>query len=534
MGFTYICLYFCIVEQITEITVLPEQAFDLQALHQQLKKHLGHDVGAFRLERRSLDARHGKVRYQLRIAYALGKTLAPQMLPEPVFQNVISAPEVHVIGAGPAGYFCALELIANGLKPVIIERGKDVRNRRRDLAAITRKGDVNTDSNYCFGEGGAGTFSDGKLYSRSDKRGDLHRVYAFFVRFGADPDILVNARPHIGTNKLPEVIASMRQFILDAGGEIHFESRLTGLDLSLGRIKRIEINNHLWLNVNALVLVTGHSARDIYTLLHGNGILLEAKPFALGVRVEHPQSMIDRIQYHREERGPWLPPASYSLVQQVQGRGVYSFCMCPGGIIAPCATAPEEIVTNGWSPSKRNNPWANSGIVVELKLEDFYEKGKPADALIGMRFQQKMEQAVYALLKSGQQAPALRISDFVRQKVSADLPPCSYHPGTVPAPLWEAIPPFIYQRLQAGFSAFGKKMKGFHSSEGIAVATESRTSSPVRIPRRPDSGAHPQVDNLFPGGEGAGFAGGIASAAVDGMKIAAKVSDFLSGLKTNG
>lgn len=503
-----------------DIKVKPEEAFDLLAIQNLVEHAVGQPVTEVRIEKRSLDARHGKVSYQLRVQYALAGLLPATLPHEPVFQHVDRAEEIWIIGAGPAGYFCALELIAQGHKPVIVERGKPVRERRRDLAQLTKQGVVNPHSNYCFGEGGAGTYSDGKLYSRSDKRGDLVRVYRDFVFFGADPDILVNARPHIGTNKLPDVISKMRHFIESAGGNVLFDTHLTDVEVAGGQIKKIQVNGAEWHKVSALVLATGHSARDVYELLHQRKVLLEAKPFALGVRVEHPQRLIDEIQYRRKERGPHLPPASYSLVTQVSGRGVYSFCMCPGGIIAPCATAPGELVTNGWSPSKRNNPWANSGMVVALELSDFVQKGIPPDPLMGLRFQASIEQKVFGLVQQGQKAPALRLTDVVKRRLSNTLPDCSYHPGIVSAPLWEALPGFIFQRLQAGLLQFGKQMPGYMTEEAVAVATESRTSSPVRIPRRPDTLAHPELDNFFPCGEGAGYAGGIASAAIDGIKCA--------------
>lgn len=505
---------------IIDIKVQPEAAFDLSALKPLVETAVGQRITDLRIEKRSLDARHGKVSYQLRIQYALAGALSENETSEPVYKQVDQAREIWIIGAGPAGYFCALELIALGFKPVIVERGKPVRERRRDLANLTKQGIVHPHSNYCFGEGGAGTYSDGKLYSRSDKRGDLIRVYRDFVFFGADPDILVNARPHIGTNKLPDVISKMRAFIESAGGKVLFDTHLTDLEVSGGKIKKIQVNGHEWHKVSAVILATGHSARDVYTLLHERKVLLEAKPFALGVRVEHPQSLIDEIQYRRKDRGPYLPPASYSLVTQVDGRGVYSFCMCPGGIIAPCATAPGELVTNGWSPSKRNNPWANSGMVVALELSDFLKKGSTPDPLMGLRFQASIEQKVFGLVQHGQQAPALRLTDFVKRRISSSLPDCSYHPGIVSAPIWEALPGFVFQRLQAGLMQFGKQMPGYLTENAVAVATESRTSSPVRIPRSPVTLAHPELENFFPCGEGAGYAGGIASAAIDGIKCA--------------
>jgi hypothetical protein len=467
--------------------------------------------------RRSIDARGRSPRFVLRVEAWVDEPLGITALPELPLQDVSQAAPVHIIGLGPAGLFAALELIVQGYKPVVIERGKAVRPRRRDLAQLTREGIVNPNSNYCFGEGGAGTFSDGKLYTRSTKRGDTRAVLDTLVQFGATPDILVDAHPHIGTNKLPGIIEAMREAIIAHGGEVHFDTQATRFEVQHGRLRAIEVNGHERWPVEALILATGHSARDIFTRLPQDGIAIEAKPFALGLRVEHPQALIDRIQYNlRGERPAVLPAAAYNLVQQVEDKGVYSFCMCPGGIICPAATANDEVVVNGWSPSKRNSPFANSGMVVALELDDF--GGNVEDPLRGLHFQAAIERQAALSAGGHQKAPALRLTDFVAGKVSSSLPACSYLPGLTPTDLSEVLPEFIHRRLQQGFRAFGRKMKGYLTEEAVVVGVESRTSSPVRIPRDPATFMHPEVLGLFPAGEGPGYAGGIMSAAIDGQR----------------
>ncbi|TNF24178.1 MAG: FAD-binding protein [Bacteroidetes bacterium] len=478
------------------------------------------EISGFQELRRSIDARNRSIKFNLSVrVYAKGEKLEPHHPKfEPrQFQDVSNAEHVVIVGAGPAGLFAALRLIELGKKPIVLERGKNVRDRRRDLAAINREHIVNPESNYCFGEGGAGTYSDGKLYTRSTKRGDVNRILSTFIQFGADDDILVNTHPHIGTNKLPNIITGIREQIVDCGGEVRFNSKLTDILLKDNEMAGVVINGEEKLETGHLVLATGHSARDIYELLHKKGIEIEAKQFAMGVRVEHPQELINSIQYHGVSCET-LPPAAYALVNQVNNRGVYSFCMCPGGIIAPCATAPGEIVTNGWSPSKRNNPFANSGIVVPVEPED-YKQFASAGPLAGLRYQQFVEQTVCKMAGGTQTAPAQRLSDFVNGKLSSDLPINSYKPGTVTMQLSEVLPKAIHQRLRGGFQEFGKKMRGYLTNEAVAVAVESRTSSPVRIPRNED-GEHPQIKGLFPCGEGGGYAGGIVSAAIDGERIA--------------
>lgn len=445
-----------------------------------------------------------------------------------------NAKEVVIVGAGPAGLFAALECILLGLRPIVLERGKDVRSRRRDLAKLNKEGIVDPESNYCFGEGGAGTYSDGKLYTRSNKRGSIDKILTLFYQFGADERVLYEAHPHIGTNKLPHIITAMREQIEQSGGKVLFEKKLTDLVVEKNELKEIITADGDRIPTKALILATGHSARDIFELLYQKQILIEAKPFALGVRVEHPQSIIDAIQYHCLLRDPNLPPASYSLVEQVNQRGVFSFCMCPGGIIAPAATAPGEIVVNGWSPSKRNNPYANSGMVVQVDqaaafqfLQKQQTKLKENNPLLLLAFQKEVEKAAFNAGGGLQVAPASRLVNFCENKITKDLPDASYLPGLKESDLKTVLPNFVHQTLQEGFKAFGKKMRGYYTNDAIVVATESRTSSPVRIPRDEMSLQHPQINNLYPCGEGAGYAGGIVSAAMDGQKCAQAIAATL-------
>ncbi len=466
--------------------------------------------------KRSIDARGRKVVYRIKVKVYIDEYPVPDLF-SVKYQNVSDKRPVLIIGAGPAGLFAAIRCIELGMKPVIIERGKDVKQRRRDLALINKEGLVNPDSNYCFGEGGAGTYSDGKLYTRSNKRGDIQFVLNTFVTHGATEDILIDARPHIGTNKLPGIITSIRDSILNAGGEIHFDLRVTDLIIKSNSLCGVLAGDRKF-EADGVILATGHSARDIYHLLNKYNISLEAKPFALGVRIEHPQEIIDQAQYHCKIRGPFLPPSYYSLVEQVENRGVFSFCMCPGGIIAPCSTEQNEIVVNGWSPSKRNNPFANSGTVVQINLDDV--PGSAEDPFKLLKFQAQIERYAYTAGGGKLVAPAQRMVDFVNNKLSADLPANSYIPGTKSADLRSVLPAFVYQRLQKALPAFGEKMKGYFTNEAILVGVESRTSSPVRIPRNKESLQHPELKGLFPCGEGAGYAGGIVSAAIDGMNCA--------------
>ena len=477
--------------------------------------------------KRSIDARQKSVKFNLKVAiYLVGDTFEENKIQIPAYKNVSNAQEVIVVGAGPAGLFAALQLIELGLKPILIERGKDVRGRRRDLKAINVDHIVDEDSNYCFGEGGAGTYSDGKLYTRSKKRGDVTRILELLVAFGASPDILVDAHPHIGTNKLPQIIQDIREKIIEMGGVVLFETRLTDIIIKNNEVQGIVTKNGDTILANKIILATGHSARDIFELLDRKQIFIEAKAFALGVRAEHPQSLIDSIQYSCDYRSEQLPPAPYSIVKQVGGRGMYSFCMCPGGVIAPCATSAGEVVTNGWSPSKRDQATANSGIVIELKLEDFKPFAK-FGALAGMEFQKSIEQKAWHLAGGTQKVPAQRMVDFTQNKVSSNIPKTSYVPGTTSVEMGQVFPGFLTQILREGFVEFGKSMRGFLTNEAILHAPESRTSSPVRIPRDSETLEHVQIKGLYPCGEGAGYAGGIISAAIDGEKCALKIAEIL-------
>jgi len=505
----------------------PEEALNEQFLRKRIAQELklSGDSFAFRWHKRSIDARKREIKIN-----ATFQIFPDGVLPEfdadfnP--QNVKNAPEVHIIGAGPAGLYAGLRALELGLKPIVFERGKDVRARRRDLAALNKEHVVNPESNYCFGEGGAGTYSDGKLYTRSKKRGDVMRALKWFVHFGANEDIIVDAHPHIGTNKLPQIIVAMRECIREHGGEVHFESKLTDLNVINGRVASITINNECEIPVKALILATGHSARDIFELLHVRGVQLQAKPFALGVRVEHTQELIDSIQYHGRLNDDLLPPASYALVTQVDGKGVYSFCMCPGGIIAPCATSDGEVVTNGWSPSKRNNPTSNSGIVVSVEPEEL-PGYTPNDPFVSLNFQRKVEQDCWNAVGKTQAVPAQRLKDFVDGNVSKDFPRSSYQPGVVSVDLNKLLPDFVARRLRKAFVDFDRKMKGYLTNDAVLHAPESRTSSPVSIPRDNETCMSTNTLGLFPCAEGAGYAGGIISAAIDGMKCVDAVKVYL-------
>ncbi|NGM62397.1 FAD-dependent oxidoreductase [Sphingobacterium sp. SGG-5] len=481
-------------------------------------------IQGYHIQKRSIDARSRQVVYRIKVLFFIDEDPIPHTFTS-VLKKVHDAPAVIIIGAGPAGLFAAYRCVELGLKPIVVERGKEVRERRRDLAKINKEGVVNPESNYCFGEGGAGTYSDGKLYTRSNKRGDVNKVLSIFVEHGADPDILVDARPHIGTNKLPHVIESIRQRILEMGGEILFDTKVVDIHTAFGQVTGVETDTGNILEAKHIVLATGHSARDIFELFRRKNWLLEAKPFALGVRVEHPQHIIDQAQYHCSTRHENLPPAYYSLVEQVDNRGAFSFCMCPGGIIAPCATDADEIVVNGWSPSKRNNPHANSGTVVQINLEDVPHS--LTDAFAMLDFQTQIERKAFQLGGGHLVAPAQRMVDFVEQRVSNDLPVNSYKPGTRSVDLNEVLPTFIHHTLRRALPLFGKKMRGYYTNEAILVGVESRTSSPIRIPRHKDTLQHVQIEGLYPCAEGAGYAGGIVSAAIDGINCIDAISGRL-------
>ena len=493
------------------------------------------DITGYHLLKKSIDARGKTVWVNLTVNAFIKEPFYQRPVQQFNFKDVSnSSKKVIIIGGGPAGIFAALQLIERGVKPIILERGKEVRARRRDLAKLNKEGIINPESNYCFGEGGAGTYSDGKLYTRSTKRGDINRILSLFVHFGADENILYEAHPHIGTNKLPAIITEMRTRIVDCGGEFLFEKKVIDFTIEKDQIKSVKTTDGDIINGDSFILATGHSARDIFILLHRKKIEIAAKGFALGVRIEHPQELINSIQYGKSNSlDNNLPPAAYSLVEQVEGRGVFSFCMCPGGIIAPASTQENELVVNGWSPSKRNNPFANSGMVVQVETEDVIKFNSPnkqfidfASPLLMMNFQKLIEEKAFYSGGGKFVAPAQRMVDFTDGKVSSSLPKCSYLPGIQSASLEEVLPPFIYQRLKTAFKLFAKKMPsknkhhGYFTNEAVLVATESRTSSPVRIPRNEHSLHHPQIKNLYPCGEGAGYAGGIVSAAMDGERVA--------------
>ncbi len=489
-------------------------------------------ITGYQLLKKSLDARSKFPQILLTANIFVDEPFQSRLPFQEAGQDVtVARKSVLIVGAGPAGLFAALSLIRSGIRPVILERGKDIRARRRDLASLNKQGIINPESNYCFGEGGAGTYSDGKLYTRSAKRGNIKRILELFVHFGADESILYEAHPHIGTNKLPGIITAMRDHIVEMGGEIHFNKKMIGWSEYHEKITELQTADGDRLRADAVILATGHSARDIFILLNQEKKQIYAKPFALGVRVEHPQELINSIQYHYvRETGPrvvGLPPASYQLVHTENNCSVFSFCMCPGGIIAPAATNEGEIVVNGWSPSKRNNPFANSGIVVNIEEKDWTTWSK-AGPLAAMHFQSSIEQKAFSLGGGSFKAPAQRMTDFVKGKISSDLPSCSYIPGLQSTNVPAVFPKPIGQALQHAFTSFGKKMNGYFTQEAVIVATESRTSSPVRIPRDEATLAHPQISNLFPCGEGAGYAGGIMSAAMDGERVAERIAEIFS------
>ena len=509
------------VRQIQLRVSLKEQS-QKDILLTKVAKYLGEnkDDLTVKVIRKSIDARKPTIYFNYKMEVYIREKPDDNPTYHFEYKDVTNAKEIHIIGFGPAGMWAALRCLELGYKPVVLERGKKVQERRRDIKAINQDHIVNEDSNYCFGEGGAGTYSDGKLYTRSLKRGDVRRIFESLVHHGATNQILVDAHPHIGTNKLPRIVENIRETILKFGGEIHFETRVTDFIIRNNNLQAIKLQNGQEMAVNRVILATGHSARDIFYLLKNKEVALKAKSFAMGIRVEHPQQIIDSIQYHcKGDRNEMLPAASYSLVQQVKNRGVYSFCMCPGGFIVPAATAPGEVVVNGMSPSKRNNLFANSGIVVEINVDEDIPKYEKFGVLKGLEYQKALERLAFTAGGRSQVAPAQRLTDFVEGNLSADLNPTSYQPGLKSAPLHSLLPKLIGSRLRAGFSEFGKKMHGYYTAQANIVGVESRTSSPVTIPRN-EKLEHIEIEGLFPCGEGGGYAGGIVSAAMDGERCA--------------
>ena len=509
------------MKQEINISVSPKQASS-EAFYKPIlaeKLHVDEDrIRLINVKRRSIDARQRVIRVNLSAEVYLDELPIEEKI-EFAYDHVDQKPPVIIVGAGPAGLFAALRLIELGFKPLIFERGKNVSERKRDIAKIHREHLVDPDSNYGFGEGGAGTFSDGKLYTRSKKRGNIRRILEILYANGALPEILIDAHPHIGTNMLPGIITSIRNKIIEAGGEIHFNSRVADLIVEGERCTGVMLADSTIVEAEAVMLATGHSAREIYELLYEKGISIEAKSFAVGVRAEHPQTLIDSIQYNQPVRGPYLPPATYSFVEQVEQRGVYSFCMCPGGIMVPAATAPGEMVVNGMSPTQRNTKFANSGMVVEIRPEDLNEF-RHLGVFAGLEFQRKIERLCFSLNGNTQFAPAQRMADFVAGHLSSDLPESSYHPGLVSVPLHDKLPKRIRTRLQEAFKLIDRKAYGYLTNEAIIVGVESRTSSPIRIPRKDDTLEHIKIKGLYPCGEGAGYAGGIVSSAMDGERCA--------------
>ena len=542
-----------------QLRILPEQAASEQSLKQYIGREKGLDVrtiNAIRILKRSIDARQRTIYVNLTIRVFVNETPSEEEFERTDYPNVEGRPAVIVVGAGPGGLFAALKLIELGLRPIVVERGKNVRERKEDLARISREHKVNAESNYSFGEGGAGAYSDGKLYTRSKKRGSVEKILNVFCQHGASPTILPDAHPHIGTDKLPRVIENMRNTILACGGEVHFQTRMEAILIEGQKVKGIETNTGKTF-LGPVILATGHSARDVYRWLYAHGVQLETKGIAIGVRLEHPSMLIDQIQYHNKNgRGKYLPAAEYSFVQQVDGRGVYSFCMCPGGFVVPAASGPHQLVVNGMSPSNRSTKWSNSGMVVETRPEDLLlpemqlqaepfpesneslteelilRDGKQPEGTIHtlamMRFQEKLEQICWQQGNMRQTAPSQRMVDFTRKKLSYDLPATSYSPGLVSSPLHFWMPSFLSERLSKGFQLFGKSSRGFLTNEAVMIAVETRTSSPVRIVRDKDTLQHLTVEGLFPCGEGAGYAGGIVSAGIDGERCAEAVANYLN------
>ena len=515
-----------------QVRVVPQIAVNEQSLRGFLADEYGFDVRtitAVRILRRSIDARQRTIYVNLKVRIYINEQPADDEYQHTDYPDVSGCPQVIVVGAGPGGLFAALRLIEHGLRPIVIERGKNVHDRKRDLSLITKTQQVDPESNYCFGEGGAGAYSDGKLYTRSKKRGSIEKILHVFCQHGASTNILADAHPHIGTDKLPRVIENMRNTIIRCGGEVHFQTKMTQLLLKESQVVGIlTADGREWRG--PVILATGHSARDVYRYLAGSGVEIEAKGIAVGVRLEHPSMLIDQIQYHnRQGRGKYLPAAEYSFVTQVEGRGIYSFCMCPGGFVIPAATDRQQIVVNGMSPSNRGGQWSNSGMVVETRAEDI----EGDDPLRVMNFQEELERTCWQQGNMKQTAPAQRMADFVNKRLSYDLPRSSYAPGLISSPLHFWLPSSISHRLQEGFKAFGRQCHGFLTNEAVMIGVETRTSSPVRIVRQPETLMHVRLQGLFPCGEGAGYAGGIVSAGVDGERCADMCAAYLEGCGIN-
>ena len=540
-----------------QLRILPEQAASEQSLKTYISREKGLDIrtiNAVRVLKKSIDARQRTIYVNVKVQVFINEVPDTQEYTPTEYRNVSGKPQVIVVGAGPGGLFAALRLIELGLRPIVIERGKNVRERKEDLAKISREHKVDPESNYSFGEGGAGAYSDGKLYTRSKKRGNVDKILNVFCQHGASTSILIDAHPHIGTDKLPRVIENMRNTILECGGEVHFKTRMDAIIIEKNKVVGIETNDGRTFR-GPVILATGHSARDVYRWLYANGVKMETKGLAVGVRLEHPSMLIDQIQYHNKNgRGKYLPAAEYSFVQQVDGRGVYSFCMCPGGFVVPAASGPHQLVVNGMSPSNRGTKWSNSGMVVEIRPEDLNDptlqlqaceviegsaeqqteelirkttKDGEQSVLSMMQFQERLEQICWQQANMRQTAPAQRMVDFTRKKLSYDLPVTSYSPGIISSPLHFWMPKFISERLSKGFEMFGRSSRGFLTNDAVMIAVETRTSAPVRIVRDNETLQHVTVEGLFPCGEGAGYAGGIVSAGVDGERCAEAVAAFM-------